>query len=156
MPIREDLKEHYGRTWKKVTRPRILQRAMVEHYFPDREETRQVARCECSGQCGTEHTDTGGRCCELHNEPNVTFNGAGTRKRNRRLTHERARVILTVAHLDQDSANMADSNLLAICQQCHNRLDAPFRPVHTILTKVRRARKARLALGQREFTFVRD
>jgi len=156
MPIRDDIRHHYGREWKKVTRPRILARAKVEHYFPDREETRQVPRCECTGQCGFKHETTDGRCCELDHEPNVTFNEHGTRKRGRRLTHERATVYLTVAHLDQDSANMEDSNLLAVCQQCHNRMDAPFRPVHQIITKIKRARRARLAGGQQEFGFVRD
>jgi hypothetical protein len=38
-----------------------------------------------------------------------------------------SRVILTVAHLDHDIANNEDSNLMAMCQLCHNRYDAPMR-----------------------------
>lgn len=37
------------------------------------------------------------------------------------------RVILTVAHLDHQPENCADDNLRALCQRCHNTLDAPMR-----------------------------
>lgn len=37
------------------------------------------------------------------------------------------RVVLTVAHLDHTPENCADDNLQALCQACHNRLDAPTR-----------------------------
>jgi 5-methylcytosine-specific restriction endonuclease McrA len=33
------------------------------------------------------------------------------------------KIVLTVAHLDHDSTNNADSNLAALCQRCHLRLD---------------------------------
>lgn len=36
-------------------------------------------------------------------------------------------VVLTTAHLDQNPANNERSNLKALCQMCHNRLDAPHR-----------------------------
>ena len=36
-----------------------------------------------------------------------------------------SRVILTIAHLDQDPTNNDTENLVAPCQYCHNRLDAP-------------------------------
>ena len=36
-------------------------------------------------------------------------------------------VVLTVAHLDHTPENCADENLLHLCQQCHNRYDAPMR-----------------------------
>lgn len=36
-------------------------------------------------------------------------------------------VILSVAHLDHQPENCADDNLLALCQRCHNRYDAPAR-----------------------------
>lgn len=37
------------------------------------------------------------------------------------------RIILTVAHLDHRPENCAWDNLRALCQQCHNRYDAPVR-----------------------------
>lgn len=33
------------------------------------------------------------------------------------------RVVLTVAHLDHNPANMEDDNLMALCQWCHLHLD---------------------------------
>lgn len=36
-------------------------------------------------------------------------------------------IVLTVAHLNHDPSDCADENLAALCQQCHNRLDAPMR-----------------------------
>ena len=36
-------------------------------------------------------------------------------------------VVLTVAHLNHDPADNRDCNLAALCQRCHNRLDAPMR-----------------------------
>lgn len=38
-----------------------------------------------------------------------------------------SKVVLTVAHLDHTPENCADENLKALCQRCHNRLDAPMR-----------------------------
>ena len=38
-----------------------------------------------------------------------------------------AKVVLTIAHLDQDPTNNARENLRALCQKCHNQLDAPYR-----------------------------
>lgn len=36
-------------------------------------------------------------------------------------------IVLTTAHLDHRPENCADDNLKALCQQCHNRYDAPMR-----------------------------
>jgi len=40
------------------------------------------------------------------------------------------KIVLTIAHLDQDRTNNNYSNLAALCQRCHNRLDAPYRAMH--------------------------
>ncbi|HRD65688.1 MAG TPA: hypothetical protein PKY50_05985 [Candidatus Competibacter sp.] len=54
-----------------------------------------------------------------------------------------SRVILTVAHIhDQNPENCDPSNLQALCQRCHNRLDAPMRASHA-----RETRRRRLASG---------
>lgn len=47
-----------------------------------------------------------------------------------------SRVVLTIAHLDDpDPMNTADSNLAALCQQCHNSLDAPMRARNRAINK---------------------
>jgi 5-methylcytosine-specific restriction endonuclease McrA len=52
-----------------------------------------------------------------------------------------SRVVLTIAHVhDPDPANCDPANLLALCQKCHNTLDAPMRAVNARAT--RRAKKA--------------
>ncbi len=38
-----------------------------------------------------------------------------------------SKVILTVHHLDFNIQNNEDYNLIALCQRCHNRLDARYR-----------------------------
>jgi len=42
------------------------------------------------------------------------------------------RIVLSVAHLDQNPANNDLSNLACLCQQCHNRHDAQYRVHHRI------------------------
>lgn len=37
------------------------------------------------------------------------------------------RIVLTIAHLDHDLKNNDFSNLAALCQRCHNRLDIEYR-----------------------------
>lgn len=45
-------------------------------------------------------------------------------------TYRKALVVLTIAHLDQTPENCDYNNLRALCQKCHNTLDAPFRAKH--------------------------
>lgn len=52
-------------------------------------------------------------------------------------------VTLTVAHYpDPDPMNVADENLHALCNSCHNKADAPMRAMHAAET--RRLKKAAL------------
>lgn len=47
-----------------------------------------------------------------------------------------ARVVLTIAHIyDPDPHNVNDDNLLALCQKCHNNLDAPMRARNRALAR---------------------
>lgn len=50
------------------------------------------------------------------------------------------KIVLTIAHLDQDLTNNDDKNLKALCQRCHNRHDSPYRQKNA--AKTRHARKA--------------
>ncbi len=54
-----------------------------------------------------------------------------------------SKVVLTVAHYpDPDPANCADDNLQALCQRCHNRLDAPGRAKNAAKTRAHKRREA--------------
>lgn len=98
MPIAAELRRklYNTRAWADA-RARVLARA--------------ERRCECTGGCGKAHG--GVRCPERH-----LARGTGDG-----LTH-RARVILTVAHLDHNSGELVtDDRLAALCQGCHLRYD---------------------------------
>lgn len=138
MPIRPENRALYPANWKALSK-------RIRH-------ERAGNRCECRGECGDPfcrhgkgrairdadkklvRVETDGRC----NAPNG--------KHVQRQELERAlwrlakvdtvagdgwlkavRIVLTVAHLDHDPTSNADENLLALCQRCHNKLDAPHR-----------------------------
>lgn len=92
MPIRPENRHRYPADW-----PEISRRIRVE---------RAGGRCECIGQCGTEHA---GRCAAVNGRPSPMTGSV---------------VILTVAHLDHTPEHCDEANLLAACQACHLRYDA--------------------------------
>ena len=47
-------------------------------------------------------------------------------------------VVLTTAHLDHDPKNCDESNLVALCQWCHLRYDAPEHRKHAAETRRRK------------------
>lgn len=58
-------------------------------------------------------------------------------------------VVLTVAHYpDPDPANVAEDNLHALCQRCHNRADAPMRAKNAAKTRLRKRDEQIAATGQ--------
>ena len=63
-------------------------------------KVRALDRCECTGVCGLHD----GRCDANNAEPHPVTG---------------SKVVLTVAHLDQDTWNNEDDNLCAMCQRCH-------------------------------------
>ena len=64
-------------------------------------------RCECTGECGLHES----HCDAMNAEPHPVTG---------------SKVVLTVAHLDQDTYNNLDSNLLAMCQRCHLTYDRHY------------------------------
>lgn len=93
MPIRAENRHRYPRHWKQIS----------EHI----RFVRAGGRCECAGQCGRgTHGDV--RCPNRHGHPAY---GTGSK------------VVLTTAHLDHTPENVADDNLLAMCQGCHLHYD---------------------------------
>jgi hypothetical protein len=60
------------------------------------------------------------------------------------------RIILTVAHLDQNPANNDESNLAALCQRCHLNHDRPFNMPKIKATWRKKRIEAIRATGQQE------
>lgn len=75
---------------------------------------RAGGQCECTGHCGQEHET--GRCNARHGEKHPETGSV---------------VVLTAMHLDHQPENNDHANLLAGCQRCHNRYDAPMRRAGT-------------------------
>ena len=98
-PIRAEERARYPKNWREISR-KVRERAM--------------GRCECSGECGRDHEPFAfsTRCAAVnwHYHPDTN-----------------AQVVLTVAHLDHTPENCDPENLKAMCQRCHNAMDAPVR-----------------------------
>jgi 5-methylcytosine-specific restriction endonuclease McrA len=66
-----------------------------------------------------------------------------------------SRVVLTIAHLDQQPENNDEANLRALCQRCHNTFDAPHRSRNAAATRRRlegtKAQQIEDGLRVREF-----
>mgnify|MGYP006322693029 CR=1 FL=1 len=99
MPI--DYKK-YPSNWKTEIRPAILKRA--------------DNRCEF---CGVDNYSIGFR-----NSEGVFVK---TDKHIRKLSCFTIKIVLTIAHLNHDINDNRYENLKALCQKCHNQLDAPYR-----------------------------
>ena len=119
MPIKVENRAKYPKTWPLIS-------TLIRKY-------RAANNCECSGECGTNHAIentsfglNGRRRCLARNGERHPFTGS--------------RVVLTVAHLNQNPADNGEQNLMALCQRCHNRLDSPHRQKNA--RKTRRAKKA--------------
>ena len=118
----------YPAHWKTVIRPRIMARAR-----------------NCCEQCGLpNHATVLSKSRVLLCDPQPYKQAAA----NVGCYHEpgeRATVIvLTIAHLDHDTANNADSNLRALCQRCHLAHDAKHHA--TNCRRTRDAKKGQLTL----------
>lgn len=108
MPIRPENKERYPANWNEISKRIRFERARN--------------RCECTGECGDDHT-------------NESYNIEYGRKPNPRCSAFNysphpitgSNVILTVAHLNHEIEDCSDKNLKAMCQRCHNKMDAPMR-----------------------------
>ena len=106
MPIKPENKARYPADWQTI-RERILERA--EH------------KCElCFLRNGASiHRGVSG-------EPVFTHEGSALRM---------VRIVLTIAHINQQPEDNRDANLLALCQRCHNRIDLPYRMQNAATTR---------------------
>lgn len=118
MPIAEQFRHFYGKTWREVIRPRILARAK-----------------NCCERCGVPNHQrvrrTGGWWLDIK----VTWATERSRcirrawrnqngelmgpRRPRGSVVRTVRIVLTIAHLDQIPGHDDDANLQAMCQWCH-------------------------------------
>lgn len=128
MPIRPEMKDRYPADWMEI-RLRILRR-----------------EDNCCKFCGVKNHALGGRLSSGRFVPALplgttyrTVSGllwpapgdhAWCRGDDDPTPHHLriVRIVLTIAHLhDPNPENCADDNLAALCQRCHNLLDAPMR-----------------------------
>lgn len=134
MPIRPENRKRYPADWPAI-RARILSRA--DH------------RCErCQVPDGAEvHRGTGKHAGTYYDQhgyvrDDKTGKPLGLlREWEYTARAYSVRVVLTIAHLDHTPENCDPANLLALCQTCHNRLDAPMRAAG------RKARRRAAAAG---------
>lgn len=61
-----------------------------------------------------------------------------------------SKVILSVAHLDNDTTHNERSNLAVLCACCHLRYDAKYHAENARQTRIRNKRAAARAAGQME------
>lgn len=111
MPIRPENRARYPADWPEISK-RIR-------------EERAGGRCECSGQCGIDHEEEH-RSVAPDGSEDSEFTRCQAMNGFRHPVTD-SRVVLTVMHLDHTPEHCADGNLLAGCQRCHNRYDAPKR-----------------------------
>jgi len=110
MPIKPENAKRYPRDWTQV-RARILARA--------------GGRCE---ECGVFDREWIQRRHGAALPGEAEFRSADPKAPGDGFWRAAVQVILTIAHHpDPSPENCDDGNLLALCQRCHNRIDAPHR-----------------------------
>jgi 5-methylcytosine-specific restriction endonuclease McrA len=67
-----------------------------------------------------------------------------------RLRPKVIRVVLTVAHINHDTADNSNGNLVALCQRCHLRHDAKYHAQNAARTRREKNRASVAACGQQE------
>jgi hypothetical protein len=118
MPI--DYKK-YPANWKTEIRPAILRRAMYKCEKCKIENGSVVLRGMWNGvEC---YQDEHGTIFDAATSEVIGADYVG----EVHPTNKLIRIVLTIAHLDHDINNNDYSNLKALCQRCHNRLDIPHR-----------------------------
>jgi hypothetical protein len=122
MPIKPEYKKFYGKEWRTVTRPRILERAG-----------------NCCEQCGKPNharvvVVTVGQFQFWRSSPHRWARCADGRTFSSQAVVQFATdweprelfVVLTIAHLNNTPGDDRDENLKALCQWCHLNQDQAF------------------------------
>ena len=119
MPIKPENRKHYTKAagWPQI-RAAVLARATLERLCPEIQPS---------------------VCCELCCAPNgrVIYrqpNGPQWTV-TERSPWKPIKIVLTVAHLNQNPTDNRMCNLLALCQRCHNKIDLPWRQKNAAATR---------------------
>ena len=119
MPIRPENRDRYPAEWKEIS---------------DRVREEAGQRCEwCAAENGAliargKGADTG--TYMMHDGRTFSTETGDFLGLSWLLEYDVDRftkIVLTVAHLDHQPENCTRDNLVALCQRCHNRYDAPMR-----------------------------
>lgn len=124
MPIRPELRHHYGVAWKAI-RAKILERAghcCERCRLPNYAE---VARKPCGCAWIDDGEFRGPDCPETH-----PLRGDYPEKV--------VKIVLTIAHLNHVAGDNREENLAALCQRCHLRLDRDQHAASARATRNRR------------------
>lgn len=108
MPIKPENKALYPKNWKSEIRPAILKRA--------------------------------NNCCEFCGVKNYSFrykhNHDVMLPPNSNVSlKEYSKIVLTIAHLDNDPTNNNYDNLRALCQKCHLNYDKELHRINSAITR---------------------
>lgn len=123
MPIRADLRKHYGKRWREEIRPRILARAghkCEQCGKPDRKRVWVYRPEHGEDQYWSLYSGL------LQKWTYCALGGGGNFRLFPRQWHlaRRILVVLAVCHRNHRSGEDDDSNLVAWCQWCHLHHDA--------------------------------
>lgn len=117
MPIKPENRHHYkGKAWQDI-RAAVLKRA-----------------------------DNACEFCFVRNAEIVYRDSTGSPwSRSQLLTHypdreaawmnRKIRIVLTIAHINQDPSDNRPTNTRALCQRCHNLIDLPYRMINAAATR---------------------
>lgn len=134
MPIRPENKARYPKDWPEISRRIRFERAGGKCEWCKAPHGEVIARSS-DGQTYM--------LMEGHVYDAETGAHLGLCKGSEYDARKFVKVVLTVAHLDHIPEHCNDDNLVAICQRCHNRYDAPMRR-HGI----KKRRRERQAIGE--------
>lgn len=132
MPIKPENRARYPKSWKQI-RAAILERAghcCERCKVPNRE---RIARGEGRDE-GTYMTND----AEVYDAD--TGESLGQCRMSDYTVSRMVDIVLTIAHLDHTPENCDPSNLQALCQRCHLRLDKDHHAANS--AKTRHERKA--------------
>lgn len=119
----------YPKNWKTEIRPRILKRA--------------GNKCEC---CGIKNYDIGYRDTKGNWFPIEQSHQGDVDAMDAELAGFKIiKIILTIAHLDNNTTNNVDENLRALCQKCHLSLDGKLHKKNA--RETRNKKKGLMGLG---------
>lgn len=148
MPIKQGNRARYPQNWATEIRPSILERAgnrcercsVPNHAVGYRDQDgsfvplRGNAPCDAAGD---------GKSWSSYGLISYADALAFAEQYNEHAGNRWIVIVLTIAHIhDPDPANCDPGNLQALCQRCHNMLDAPMRAANA-----RASRRSRRACG---------